>query len=138
MSGQLIKPVSDERIKTALNLKNISIFQPCTKEGVVISQVEHEEEAHGVPEEGCGQTPEALLTCRVPQLELNALAASLEGQVNMIQGRANVLTDFSTVSFFWPLQVIFFSRKSIPTVLMNLITDRLNFVSHVIVSFTLD
>ena len=31
-----------------------------------------------------------------------------------------VLTDFSKVSFFWPLQVIFFSRKSMPTVLMNL------------------
>ena len=30
------------------------------------------------------------------------------------------LTVFSKVSFFWPLQVIFFSRKSMPTVLMNL------------------
>ena len=43
----------------------------------MVGQVKHEEEAHGVPEEGRGQTPEALLTRRVPQLELDALTASL-------------------------------------------------------------
>ena len=64
-------------IKTSVNLNNISLFQPCTKEGVVVCQVEHEEEAHGVSEEGCGEAAEALLARGVPQLELNSLAASL-------------------------------------------------------------
>ena len=113
MSCQLIKPVSDERIKTALNLKNISIFQPCTKEGVIISQVEHEKEAHGVSEEGCGQAPEALLTCRVPQLELNALAASLEEQVSMIQGRDKMFSPISPKSHSFGLSRLSFSLESL-------------------------
>ena len=52
----------------------------------MVGQVKHEEEAHGVPEEGCGQTPEALLTRRVPQLELDALTASLASTTSTYTG----------------------------------------------------
>ena len=44
----------------------------------MICEVKHEDEAHGVPEEGGGQAPEPLLARRVPQLQLDPLAASLE------------------------------------------------------------
>ena len=35
----------------------------------MICEVKHEDEAHGVPEEGGGQAPEPLLARRVPQLQ---------------------------------------------------------------------
>ena len=50
----------------------------------MVGQVKHEEEAHGVPEEGRGQTPEALLARGVPQLQLDALTPSLASTMSYL------------------------------------------------------
>ena len=51
---------------------------PGADQGVVIGQVEHQQEAHGVTEEGRGQTAKPFLTSSVPQLQLDPLTSSLE------------------------------------------------------------
>ena len=50
VSGELVQPV------------------PGGQEGLLAGHVEHQYEAHGVPEEGGGEAPEPLLASRVPQL----------------------------------------------------------------------
>ena len=46
---------------------------PGGQEGLLAGHVEHQYEAHGVPEEGGGEAPEPLLAGGVPQLELDPL-----------------------------------------------------------------
>ena len=55
MSGELVQPV------------------PGRHQALIARHVEHEDEAHGVPEEGGGEAPEPLLARSVPQLELDPL-----------------------------------------------------------------
>ena len=55
VSGELVQPV------------------PGGQEGLLAGHVEHQYEAHGVPEEGGGEAPEPLLARSVPQLELDPL-----------------------------------------------------------------
>ena len=50
VSGELVQPV------------------PGGQEGLLAGHVEHQYEAHGVPEEGGGEAPEPLLPRSVPQL----------------------------------------------------------------------
>ena len=55
VSGELVQPV------------------PCGHQALVAGHVEHQDEAHGVPEEGGGEAPEPLLAGGVPELELDPL-----------------------------------------------------------------
>ena len=55
VSGELVQPV------------------PGGHQALVAGHVEHQDEAHGVPEEGGGEAPEPLLAGGVPQLELDPL-----------------------------------------------------------------
>ena len=55
VSGELVQPV------------------PGGHQALVAGHVEHQDEAHGVPEEGGGEAPEPLLAGGVPELELDPL-----------------------------------------------------------------
>ena len=46
---------------------------PGGHEALVTGHVKHQDEAHGVPEEGGGEAPEPLLAGGVPELELDPL-----------------------------------------------------------------